>query len=749
MFASSVKVKDSQSGKRSIAHFYRDCQVWPRLNPTIVLASAPRPIHASTAKSLGVIRGASKMKLTAMLHRMSWIAGQRCFVRICIANDTKKTVKTVVLTLVRTLTLFKPKPHLDPGNGLTVDPDACQTATTHKVVAESALERSHSIAKGHASADGWWTGVPAGQEAQFSHWILIPVRRMVKITSYIVLTTFSTRASSSDARLLLSRYQQPEALSVSRSRLLEVDYSIRITVSAGALTSDVHVTLPVRIINFLSVDPTPSEPLLSPEGAYTRLVPYDNPLNMGTVSYGDAATLPIDASSASLATDLAVSSISSLGVPHSQRSRPPSHVRHGPSLISLDTPLCGDESGPTLRNSAEQFMETTSDADAIAISSESDSSIHSISSCSSILPASSSQTANYNLERTLGNLELDEDADSDEEVDLVVGTVQLDSGGFADFPRRLQDDEDEHHVDRTDTSPRSSGGVEPQSEAGDRAAYISTSYVDCSTEPMNTERLLDDPGPFEEFRPSRRDRRGHGQLSSADIFAPNPAQSSGARSRSQRVHGESSSVPWSNAIKERASRQAATHNYSALHYMKHGGNEDEDEGATPRLGPFAFASESGGERSVTTSESIRVSDVGSQRRTSRQLPQPPARLSQMCDIPASVSALESLRLSHLPVSHSVTPEAGDDADESGPRSSSSLSRSTAHRSLPTTPTREATSIIADRSVPSRPRYARFETAPQSLSGARFAKALHHTGQSESSTVQGRIAAFEERMKFAS
>lgn len=53
-------------------------------------------------------------------------------------------------------------------------------------------------------------------------------------------------------------------MSITRSRLLEVDYSLRVTLSAGTLrTTDVQVTLPVRIVNFLSVDPPPSFPLAS------------------------------------------------------------------------------------------------------------------------------------------------------------------------------------------------------------------------------------------------------------------------------------------------------------------------------------------------------------------------------------------------------------------------------------------------------------------------------------------------------
>ncbi|CDO73478.1 hypothetical protein BN946_scf185013.g113 [Trametes cinnabarina] len=237
----SVKVKDSKTGKRSIAHFYRDCQIWPRLELATVLARAPRPIQASTARSLSVMGGGNKVKLTAVLPRIAWLAGQRCYVHLSVANDTKKTVKGLTLTLVKTTTLFRPKPALDYGHRSSADPDACQTTTTHKVVAESILEKSQGVAKGHASAQGWWTGVSGGQDAEFSHYVLIP----------------------------------SDALSVARARLIEVEYSIRVSLRAGPLASDVQVTLPLRVVNFMSLDPLciPSAPLLSTDGSYARLVP--------------------------------------------------------------------------------------------------------------------------------------------------------------------------------------------------------------------------------------------------------------------------------------------------------------------------------------------------------------------------------------------------------------------------------------------------------------------------------------------
>ncbi|KAH8102559.1 hypothetical protein BXZ70DRAFT_929051 [Cristinia sonorae] len=237
----SMKVRDADSGKRSIAHFYRNCEIWPLLDPSSILSIAPRPLQASTAKSFAFLSAHEhKAKLTAQLHRLNWIAGQRCHVKVLVQNETRKVVKSCTLTLVRTTTVFKPKPMLDADarDSLHSDPDACQTSTTHKALVESVLEMGQSGAKGHASAKGWWSGVRPGQDLEFSHHILLPA----------------------------------DALSVTRGRLLEVEYSIRVTICAGPLSSDIFVTLPIRIINFISIDPPPTAALLSSNGAYFRSV---------------------------------------------------------------------------------------------------------------------------------------------------------------------------------------------------------------------------------------------------------------------------------------------------------------------------------------------------------------------------------------------------------------------------------------------------------------------------------------------
>lgn len=122
--------------------------------------------------------GKGKVEFTAQLHRSTWIAGQRCYLDFKVSNDTRKAFKSLTLNLIRTTTLFKPHPFLDalPGRA---DPDACQTATTSKRVASSTLEMARAGEKGHASAKGWWTGVNAKDETEFTHYISLPVSHLV------------------------------------------------------------------------------------------------------------------------------------------------------------------------------------------------------------------------------------------------------------------------------------------------------------------------------------------------------------------------------------------------------------------------------------------------------------------------------------------------------------------------------------------------------------------------------------------
>ncbi|CEH19508.1 ARRESTIN DOMAIN CONTAINING PROTEIN [Ceraceosorus bombacis] len=224
----SVKLKDADGSNRSIAHFYRHVELFPYLNPAVVLSSASKPVQARASKSL-FLGGSGKVHLTASLHRSTWVAGQRVYVNININNDTSKRLKNITLALVRTVVLFRPRPELDLGKSVPdkpheayVDPDACNTATSRKKISEETLEMGQKGTKGSFTAKGWWTGVEAHKALEFSHYMRVP----------------------------------SDALSISRGRHVEVTYSVKVSVSSS-LSADVSVELPLRVINFVSLDPPP------------------------------------------------------------------------------------------------------------------------------------------------------------------------------------------------------------------------------------------------------------------------------------------------------------------------------------------------------------------------------------------------------------------------------------------------------------------------------------------------------------
>jgi len=170
--SSTTKVKDTETGKISVAHFYRECEIWPRLDPITTLQSAPRPIQVTASKSL-FLGGSGTVKFTAMLHRLHWVSGQRCFVKALVSNNTTRTLKSFALTLIRRTTIFKSSAAVNIDG--RDDPDACQTNTSYKEVVQSTLETTHRVIRGYAGSKGWWTGVNPGEKAVFSHCVLIPV----------------------------------------------------------------------------------------------------------------------------------------------------------------------------------------------------------------------------------------------------------------------------------------------------------------------------------------------------------------------------------------------------------------------------------------------------------------------------------------------------------------------------------------------------------------------------------------------
>lgn len=169
---STTQVKDTETGRTSVAHFYRECEIWPRLDPTTTLLSAPRPIQVTASKSL-FLGGSGTVKFTANLHRLHWVSGQRCFVKAYVSNNTTRTLKSFTIALIRRTTTFKSSAAMSIDE--RDDPDACQTDTVYKEVAQSTLETTHRVQRGYAGSKGWWTGVNPGENIVFSHYIVIPV----------------------------------------------------------------------------------------------------------------------------------------------------------------------------------------------------------------------------------------------------------------------------------------------------------------------------------------------------------------------------------------------------------------------------------------------------------------------------------------------------------------------------------------------------------------------------------------------
>ncbi|GAA5835446.1 hypothetical protein JCM9279_004542 [Rhodotorula babjevae] len=227
----SLKLKSKEGADRSIAHFYRHVEVYPYFNPALTLAPAIKPLTADASKSL-FMGGSGKVTLHASLHRETWVAGQRCYVEVRVSNESSKKVKALTLALIRTTAVYRSASRTaahgprDPyGFGVEAVPapssEPTQTQTTRKKVAETTLELGKKGTKG-VTAKGSWLGVEAGESADFAPSFLIP----------------------------------EDALTIVRGRHLENTYSVKVSVG-GSLSADISVDIPIRVVNFISLDPPP------------------------------------------------------------------------------------------------------------------------------------------------------------------------------------------------------------------------------------------------------------------------------------------------------------------------------------------------------------------------------------------------------------------------------------------------------------------------------------------------------------
>lgn len=139
--------------------------MWPRLNPSVILTPATGHSPRATTSQALFMGGSGEVTLTAGLHRSVFVAGTRVAVHVTIHNGSKKLIKRLTLSLLRSIIVFKRKPEAP-----------WQSNTSRKSVATSTLEMAQGFPRGHASSNGWWAGVPSGGRSGFCHFLPIPVR---------------------------------------------------------------------------------------------------------------------------------------------------------------------------------------------------------------------------------------------------------------------------------------------------------------------------------------------------------------------------------------------------------------------------------------------------------------------------------------------------------------------------------------------------------------------------------------------
>ncbi|KAI0274989.1 hypothetical protein BC834DRAFT_24794 [Gloeopeniophorella convolvens] len=161
----SAHVKDPDSQRLSLAHFYRPCSIWPFLSIMELLAPSSRALVSTAALSFPEGDSCTKLRLSARLPRLFYLAGQHCYVHIQVSNNTRKTVRSALLTLIRTTTSYKPKvkpkKHGSDGSGVC-DLNAYEIRSFAQETSESRLAVADRASKRRAGSAGWWMGVGPG-----------------------------------------------------------------------------------------------------------------------------------------------------------------------------------------------------------------------------------------------------------------------------------------------------------------------------------------------------------------------------------------------------------------------------------------------------------------------------------------------------------------------------------------------------------------------------------------------------------
>lgn len=214
----SVKLHIPTTGKRAIAHFYRPIVVLPYHNPASALAPAQNPIVAHATSGLGWQIGGEKGKveMQVALGRRNWVAGQRVWCEVAVRNQSRKKINRCTLAVLQSVNTFglPPKNAKDSAQGMSGPIDVARTKIAEETVEADFMDSGH----GHITSKSWWTGLEPGESNRWDMSVPIPTGM----------------------------------ISIARSRFVEVTYILRVTLNGA-----VYVDVPLRLINFLSIDPPP------------------------------------------------------------------------------------------------------------------------------------------------------------------------------------------------------------------------------------------------------------------------------------------------------------------------------------------------------------------------------------------------------------------------------------------------------------------------------------------------------------
>ena len=145
-----------------------------------MLVPSTRPLVSTAVMTLSRGDSCNKLKLSARVPRPSYFAGQRCYVHVQILNETRKTVRSLRLTLIRTTTVYRSQSGKesrgeDHGNNDHAFGNHKSKAFVDEI-SESRLAMAEPTTRRCASSRGWWAGVSPQERTAFTHGILIPVR---------------------------------------------------------------------------------------------------------------------------------------------------------------------------------------------------------------------------------------------------------------------------------------------------------------------------------------------------------------------------------------------------------------------------------------------------------------------------------------------------------------------------------------------------------------------------------------------